>query len=176
MPDEISQKHIRQDYPGLRKRWFQGDSCDLALWQDGTGKVVRYQLLLDPDLVIDYETGRGMLTGRADRGRGVGHHLASALIQAEASLNLSTLKLAFREFCEHPPLAQKRVLKLVAETLDAALTNPEAPQYPDGTLPPGHDSALMDVRKLQDSLQALKEAKEREGIISRLLSRFMGGR
>ncbi|MBI3891358.1 MAG: hypothetical protein HY303_07490 [Candidatus Wallbacteria bacterium] len=176
MPDEISQKHIRQDTPGLRKRWFQGENMDLALWQDVAGRVLHYQLLLDNDLIIDYKTGRGMLTGKTDQGRNQGHHPSSALIRADPNLDLRTLKYAFREFCENPPLSQKRVLLFVVDTLNAALTDPDSPCFPDGSLPPGEDSALMDVAQMKQSLEAFKEAKEREGIIARLLARFTGGR
>lgn len=176
MPDEVNLKHVRQDVPGLRKRWFQGDLLDLSIWQNSEGDVMHFQLLLEGDRIIDYQVGRGLRTGKVDQGRSAGMHPASALVNADVQLDVDTLQFAFREFVESPPMSQKRVLKFVAETLHAALTNPTAPIWPDSKLPPGVDSALMDVAQMSESVERLRAAKQREGMIDRLLARFRGSK
>ncbi len=177
MPDEISQKMIRQDTPGLRKRWFQGDTVDLSVWQTGpSSPVLRFQLVVDTDRIIDYQSGKGMTTGKVDLSRRAGHHAAAATVEPDAALSISVLETAFREFTENPPMSQKRVLKFVAETIHAALCDPEDPHWPDAALPPGADSVLMDIKSLASQKKAMVEAHERRGMISSLMSRFLGGK
>jgi hypothetical protein len=38
---------VRQDAPGLTRRWFQGRWFDLFLWQDAAGEFTRFQLCYD---------------------------------------------------------------------------------------------------------------------------------
>ncbi|MBI4868464.1 MAG: hypothetical protein HY816_16125 [Candidatus Wallbacteria bacterium] len=171
IPDEVNQRFIRQDVPGLRKRWFQGESTDLAIWQDPQGRVVHFQLLVEPDRIIDFEAAKGMITGRVDQSRRSGQHAASPVVVADAVLSRETLKLAFDAFTAEPPLQTKRVLKFVAEALDAALSRPEHPMFPSGELPPGEDSVFTDARKLQAERA---ERERRRGIIDRLLEHLPG--
>jgi len=35
-------KKVRQDSSGFRKRWFSDSDCDLFLWEDDGGRIVRF--------------------------------------------------------------------------------------------------------------------------------------
>jgi hypothetical protein len=62
---------IRQEGGALRKRWFTDSRCDLFVWMDAQGRIVRFQLCYDKpahEHVLDWREGVGVQHGRVDDG------------------------------------------------------------------------------------------------------------
>lgn len=64
---------VRQDRPGVRRRWFQDDYLDLFVWTDASGGVVAFQLAYErngDEHLLEWERSRGYLHRRVDDSRG----------------------------------------------------------------------------------------------------------
>jgi hypothetical protein len=62
---------VRQDDPGLRRRWYQDDYFDLFVWTDPAGDVIAFQLSYERsgrERVLGWHRDRGYLHRQVDSG------------------------------------------------------------------------------------------------------------
>lgn len=145
MVDEVSLKFVRQDDPSLRKRWFQGETMDLAVWQTSDLTIRRFQLILDEVRVVEWDHREGLRTGRQTVDRGPGGSRMTGGLNPDECVDFILLDRACQEFASHQPEAEKRVLKFVAKALAAAVNDCPEEDWPSPTLSQDHDSAIIDI-------------------------------
>jgi len=78
---------VRQDTPGLRRRWFQDEYFDLFVWLTARGKIVAFQLAYDKageERVLGWERGAGYLHRGVDSGEDSGFHNMTPLLTGAA--------------------------------------------------------------------------------------------
>ncbi len=94
---EVSPKFLKQDAPGMNKRWFADEDIDLTVWEDPQGRLLHLQLVLYGRDIIDWERGRGLKAGEIDKsGSSGGKAAATWVYQAEP--REETLALAAEQF------------------------------------------------------------------------------
>src|SRR5687768_8953096 len=71
---------VRQDRPGLKRRWYQDDFFDLYTWQAANGSVVSFQLCYDVsgrERALTWHHQRGFSHNRVDNRTAPGKHAAT---------------------------------------------------------------------------------------------------
>ena len=68
---EIDPKYIKNDDEHLNKRWFRDakSGCDLLVWQNENGEIVKFQFWKD-EALIEWNQGKGLKTGKIDPATG----------------------------------------------------------------------------------------------------------
>ena len=68
---EIDPKYIKNDDEHLNKRWFRDakSGCDLLVWQNENGEIVKSQFWKD-EALIEWNQGKGLKTGKIDPATG----------------------------------------------------------------------------------------------------------
>ncbi|MBI4867230.1 MAG: hypothetical protein HY816_09790 [Candidatus Wallbacteria bacterium] len=182
---EVNQRLVKQDVPGLRRRQFQGDKMELAVWQNADGDIIHFRMVMLPNLVVDFEYGKGFSTGHAVLTRLRRRYFLSPEVPGEDPMSLpdiekavaderpelTTLRLAFEKLADNPPSTQKRSVSFVAHALYQVLTDPRGLEaFLGGKLADGADSVFGDA----DAVRAMREAAERkqkyQGVFGKLMS------
>jgi len=68
---EIDPHLLKQDAAGLLRRWFKDteNDCDLFIWANQSGKLVRFQFWMD-EVLLEWQQGKGLRTGSMDQKSG----------------------------------------------------------------------------------------------------------
>ncbi|MBI3890469.1 MAG: hypothetical protein HY303_02950 [Candidatus Wallbacteria bacterium] len=182
---EVNQRLVKQDVPGLRRRQFQGDRMELAVWQNADGDVVHFRMLLVPNLVVDFECNKGLMTAHGKLPRLRRKYFLSPEVKGEDPeslpditsatqddhVELGTLRIAFEKLVDNPPSKSKRTVSFVAEVLYKALTAPQdLPQYMNGKLPVGSDSVFGDPAASQRLRDEGERRSKYHGMFGKLMS------
>lgn len=64
-------REIRQESPSLHKLWFNDGECDLFVWRDAKGRIVRFQFCYGKpadEHVAEWQAGEGLSHMRVDDG------------------------------------------------------------------------------------------------------------
>jgi hypothetical protein len=78
--------HIRQDTPGLTRRWFQDAYFDLWTWEEAEGALTAFQLCYDKrndERALSWRRDHGFDHLRVQTGRGP---TSSAMLQGEGGV------------------------------------------------------------------------------------------
>ena len=78
---------VRQDNPGLRRRWYQDEFFDLYTWHAADGRLAGFQLCYDlpgRERAITWHRQHGFSHNRIDSGDTPGRMSATPLLAAEA--------------------------------------------------------------------------------------------
>ena len=78
---------VRQDNPGLRRRWYQDEFFDLYTWHAPDGRLAGFQLCYDlpgRERAITWRREHGFSHDRVDSGRLPGRMSATPLLVADA--------------------------------------------------------------------------------------------
>jgi hypothetical protein len=62
---------VRQDHPGLRRRWFQDDYFDLFVWAEPSGEIAAFHLSYDRggcERMLGWHRDKGYLHRQVDSG------------------------------------------------------------------------------------------------------------
>ena len=182
---ELNQRLVKQDVPGVRRRQFLGFEIELAVWQNGDGDVVHFRVMMLPNLVVDFHNNQGLPTGHGLLPRLRRKHFLTREVPGEdpltlpdlkkatvdPSLELTTLRLVFEKLMANPPNTQKRTLGLVAHVLYEVLTTPNGIlKHLDGKLEAGPDSTFIDPEAAQRFRDAADRKAKYHGVFGKLMS------
>lgn len=91
-------RSVRQDDPGLKRRWFEDDYFHLFVWIDASGKVVAFQLAYDRarrERALSWSVADGFRHHRVDSGDSSPFHRRTPLL---ISGGVCPIRTVAREF------------------------------------------------------------------------------
>jgi hypothetical protein len=94
---------VRQDDPGLARRWFQDDFFDLFVWMRADGSVMAFQLCYDrlgEERVLGWSEGRGFMHKGIDDGEATPLKNRSPILVANGPLAAGLVEREFRASCQ----------------------------------------------------------------------------
>ncbi|MDH3974708.1 MAG: hypothetical protein OEV42_10565 [Deltaproteobacteria bacterium] len=105
---------VRQDEGGIRKRWFGDEFFDLILWQDGKGKIVKFELCYDKEInehAFSWSKKAGLTHLKVDDGEGeAGRYKMSPILVADGVFD--NKKIA-EKFLDESVLIEKSISQFI---------------------------------------------------------------
>lgn len=86
---------VRQDSPGVQRRWFQDDYFDIFIWQAADGRFSGFQLCYDlpvKERVLSWRESSGFAHHRIDGGESTPFKNMTPIMVADGELPLSDVR------------------------------------------------------------------------------------